>query len=70
MKSAELVHAQIVYSQRAFADPVLGRVPTPGKGARRHFGAKESEYGFTTPDVLLADFHRDIPRRNRENRNA
>lgn len=38
-----------------------------GKGDHRHFGAKESNYSFTTADALLADFQRDIARWNREN---
>jgi hypothetical protein len=38
-----------------------------GKGDHRHFGARESDYSFTTPDALLAAFERDIARWNREN---
>ena len=38
-----------------------------GKGDHRHYGAKESEYSFTTPEALLAAFERDIARWNREN---
>lgn len=41
-----------------------------GKGDHRHAGAKESDYVFTTPDKLIADFQRDIARWNRENRNT
>jgi hypothetical protein len=41
-----------------------------GKGDHRHFGAKESNYSFTTPEALLADFQRDIARWNRENSNS
>ena len=40
-----------------------------GKGDHRHYGAKESEYSFTTPEALLAAFERDIARWNDENRN-
>jgi Family of unknown function (DUF6516) len=39
-----------------------------GKGDHRHIGEKESVYTFTAPDRLIADFRRDIARRNRENR--
>lgn len=38
-----------------------------GKGDHRHYGEKESEYAFTTPEALLAAFERDIARWNREN---
>ena len=38
-----------------------------GKGNHRHFGANESNYSFTTPEALLAEFQRDIARWNREN---
>jgi len=38
-----------------------------GKGDHRHFGARGSDYSFTTPDPLLAAFERDIARWNREN---
>jgi hypothetical protein len=38
-----------------------------GKGDHRHFGTRESDYSFTTPDALLAAFGRDIARWNREN---
>ncbi|MCX7227674.1 MAG: DUF6516 family protein [Burkholderiales bacterium] len=38
-----------------------------GKGDHRHFGTRESDYSFTTPDALLAAFERDIARWNREN---
>jgi len=31
-----------------------------GKGDHRHLGAKDSEYKFTTPDQLIADFQGDI----------
>ena len=31
-----------------------------GKGDHRHVGAVETEYRFTTPDQLLADFWRDV----------
>jgi hypothetical protein len=38
-----------------------------GKGDHQHFGEKESDDSFTTPDELLAAFERDIARWNREN---
>ena len=38
-----------------------------GKGDHRHFGGRESSYGFETPDKLVADFQRDTARWNREN---
>ena len=38
-----------------------------GNGDHRHYGEKESEYAFTTPEALLAAFERDIARWNREN---
>ena len=41
-----------------------------GKGDHRHIGDRESNYKFTTPDQLIADFQRDIARWNHENRNA
>lgn len=41
-----------------------------GKGDHRHFGGKESVYGFTTPEQLVADFQNDIARWNHENHNA
>lgn len=41
-----------------------------GKGDHRHFGGKESDYSFTTPDALLAAFERDIARWNREDSDA
>ena len=41
-----------------------------GKGDHRHFGGKESLYKFSTPEQLIADFHRDIARWNHENRNS
>lgn len=31
-----------------------------GKGDHRHIGANETEYAFTTPAALLADFWRDV----------
>jgi predicted transcriptional regulator len=33
-----------------------------GKGDHRHFGGKESSYGFTTPEQLIADFQQHIVR--------
>lgn len=41
-----------------------------GKGDHRHFDGRESNYRFSTPDRLLADFQRDIARWNNENRDA
>ncbi|MFA7665142.1 MAG: DUF6516 family protein [Burkholderiaceae bacterium] len=41
-----------------------------GKGDHRHCGGTESNYQFTTPETLIADFQRDIARWNRENRNS
>lgn len=40
------------------------------KGDHRHFGGNETDYVFTTPDKLIADFQRDIARWNYENRNT
>lgn len=31
-----------------------------GKGDHRHFGAVETNYQFTTPATLLADFWKDV----------
>lgn len=98
MKAAELFRMRIVYTEHAFAELVLWRVPAPVKGSsheykyrltyvvkgtcvvrydnevekgdHRHFDAKESNYAFTTPEALLADFQRDIARWNRENSNS
>jgi len=41
-----------------------------GKVDHRHFGNKESDCSFTTPDALLAAFERDIARWNREDGDA
>ena len=38
-----------------------------GKGDHRHWGEKESDYEFVSPDKLLADFQTDIERWNYEN---
>jgi hypothetical protein len=38
------------------------------KGDHRHFGGKESNYAFSTPEKLIADFQRDIARWNHEDR--
>jgi hypothetical protein len=38
-----------------------------GKGDHRHWGSKEFQYRFSTPEKLLADFQRDIERWNHEN---
>ena len=37
-----------------------------GKGDHRHAGDVETDYGFSTPDQLLADFNTDIARWNHE----
>ena len=95
MKVVRLISTRIPYSESAFAELVLWRLPKPvegsahgfryrlayvvrgecvlrydnevGKGDHRHFGQTESDYTFTTPDQLLADFQRDIERWNHEN---
>jgi hypothetical protein len=38
-----------------------------GKGDHRHWGEKESDYDFSTPAKLMADFQHDIERWNDEN---
>ena len=38
-----------------------------GKGDHRHYGGRESDYSFSTPEKLVADFQRDIKRWNDEN---
>ncbi len=38
-----------------------------GKGDHRHYGGKESNYGFADPDKLIAAFQADIARWNHEN---
>ena len=38
-----------------------------GKGDHRHWGEKETEYTFSTPEKLLTDFQNDIERWNYEN---
>ena len=38
-----------------------------GKGDRRHFGAIENPYKFSTPERLMVDFQKDIARWNDEN---
>jgi len=37
-----------------------------GKGDHRHYDGAESEYAFSTPDRLMADFEADITRWNHE----
>lgn len=37
-----------------------------GKGDHRHIGTVETEYRFTTPEQLMADFVADVGRWNRE----
>ncbi len=98
MKAVRLVFTRITYSESAFAELVLWRLPKPvdgslhgfkyrlayvvrgecvlrydnevGKGDHRHFGQTESDYIFTTPEQLIADFQRDIERWNYENANT
>jgi hypothetical protein len=41
-----------------------------GKGDHRHWGEKESDYDFSTPAKLVADFQHDIERCNDENSNS
>ena len=41
-----------------------------GKGDHRHWGEKESDYDFSTPAKLMADFQHDIERSNDENSNS
>ena len=41
-----------------------------GKGDHRHYGGKERDYAFSTPEKLIADFQRDIKRWNDENGHA
>ncbi|PIP38204.1 MAG: hypothetical protein COX19_14070 [Desulfobacterales bacterium CG23_combo_of_CG06-09_8_20_14_all_51_8] len=90
MNAIELICTRIVYSESAFAELVLWRLPKPlegsshefkyrlayvvrgecvlrydneaGKGDHRHFGGKESDYVFTSPEQLIADFQKDILR--------
>lgn len=38
-----------------------------GKGDHRHYGSRETDYVFSTPEKLIADFRRDILRWNNEN---
>ncbi len=40
-----------------------------GKGDHRHWGKKESEYTFSGPERLIADFQADIERWDHENGN-
>lgn len=98
MKAVQLISTRIVYSESAFADLVLWRIPKSlegtthsfkyrlayvvrgecvlrydnevGKGDHRHFGKRESDYAFTTPEQLIADFQKDIARWNHENSNS
>lgn len=37
-----------------------------GKGDHRHFGAKESDYAFSSPEQLMRDFNADVARWNHE----
>ncbi len=41
-----------------------------GKGDHRHFGGRESDYTFSTPEQLMRDFNADIARWNDENRHT
>jgi hypothetical protein len=38
-----------------------------GKGDHRHWGDRENDYKFTTPEKLLTDFKQDIERWRHEN---
>ena len=38
-----------------------------GKGDHRHVGEVQSDYRFSSPDALMADFMKDIERWNHEN---
>lgn len=97
-EAVQLICTRILYSEEAFAELVLWRLPRPvagsshgfkyrlayvvrgecvlrydneiGKGDHRHFGGSESDYVFTTPEQLIADFQKDIARWNHENRNS
>jgi hypothetical protein len=98
MKATLLVKTRIVYSQTAFAELVLWRLPDAavvsihpfkyrlayvidgkciirydneiGKGDHCHYGSKQTQYRFTTPEQLIADFQLDIARWNNENRHT
>ena len=41
-----------------------------GKGDHRHFDGRETDYAFTTPEQLVADFRNDIERWHHENRDT
>ena len=41
-----------------------------GKGDHHHFNEAESNYRFSTPEKLVADFQIDIARWNHENSNS
>lgn len=41
-----------------------------GKGDHRHVGLVESDYAFSNPDRLIADFRNDIERWRHEHRDA
>lgn len=38
----------------------IGYDNEPGKGDHRHYGAREEDYRFTTPEQLVADFLADV----------
>ncbi len=38
-----------------------------GKGDHRRYGTREASYRFRTPEILMADFQKDISRWNDEN---
>jgi Family of unknown function (DUF6516) len=86
MKAAELLRTRVVYAPKPVAGSlheykyrlayvvqgvcVIRYDNEAGKGDHRHFGKRQSEYMFTTPEALLSDFQRDITRWNRENRDS
>ena len=41
-----------------------------GKGDHRHFGSRETDYAFSTPRKLIADFESDIVRWHSEDSNS
>lgn len=41
-----------------------------GKGDHRHADGRETPYGFTSPDRLMADFEADVTRGNHEHGRA
>lgn len=41
-----------------------------GKGDHRHIGLKQTQYAFSNPPQLIADFEKDIARWKHENRDS